>query len=118
MRIWHEQLIPKLCQKHLCAMWREGLGAYKIITENKKGYRNHPAVKEFEDCPDELFKRLQAIRKEMIRRGYKPKEIEEKLIIKGIMTGNIYIPNKPKPWQTLKQQIEVLKSKNCKCKID
>lgn len=31
MRIWHESLIPKLCQKHLCAMWREGLGCLKIV---------------------------------------------------------------------------------------
>lgn len=110
MRIWHEQLIPKLCQKHLCAMWREGLGCYKIITENKKGYRNHPAVKEFENGVDSLWDRLNTVRNEMIDRGYHPK-IMPKLPIIHFFVRNV------KPWQTLEQQVEILKAKGCKCKI-
>lgn len=109
MRIWHEKLIPKLCQKHLCGAWREGLGCYKIITENKNGYRNHPAVKEFENSPWQLVKRLHTIRLEMLKRGYNPKEIVE--------LRSAYLESAVKPWQTLKQQIEVLKTKGCKCNI-
>ena len=108
MRIWHEQLIPKLCQKHLCAMWREGLGCYKIITENKKGYRNHPAVKEFTEAPSKLWVRLFKVRKEMLKRGYHPKELPIKYFN---FTEVVF------EWQTLEQQIEILKAKKCKCNI-
>lgn len=110
MRIWNEQLIPHLCQKHLCAMWREGLGAYKIIMENKKGYRNHPAVKEFINSPLGLAKRLLYVRKEMLKRGYHPKEISFGLV-------EMWDIGEIKPWQTLDEQIEVLKSKGCKCNL-
>lgn len=116
MRIWHEKLIPKLCQKHLCAMWREGNGMYKILTENKRGYRNHPAVKEFEYSLAYLYDRLQKVRCEMILRGYQPKEMPNTTYnypeLK-VMTGL----KKPKKWQTLKQQIQILKSKKCRCKV-
>ncbi len=65
--MWHEKLIPKLCRQHLLAMWREGLGIYSILSNNKKGYRNHPAVKEFEDSLGVLWFRLYAVRREMIK---------------------------------------------------
>jgi hypothetical protein len=110
MRIWHEQLIHLLCQKHLCACWREGLGAYKIITENKKGYRNHPAVKEFESNTFELWKRLNYVRKEMINRGYHPHEMPE-VLLADLTYGKV------KEWQTLSEQIAILKNKKCKCKV-
>ncbi len=109
MRIWHNQLIPKLCQKHLCAMWREGLGCYKIITENKKGYRNHPAAKEWIGFPELLWYRLENVRDEMVKRGYHPKETPECIV------GNKSIHERPKEWQTLKEQVEILKAKGCKC---
>lgn len=108
MRIWHEQLIPKLCQKHLCAMWREGLGAYKILTENKKGYSNHPAVKEFAENHLELKNRLYLVRQEMLRRGYHPKPLPD---------APMLYQGKVKEWQTLDEQIAILKSKGCKCNV-
>jgi len=118
MRIWHEKLIPRLCQKHLCACWREGLGAYKIITENKTGYRNHPAVKEFKDAPQELHDRLKQIREEMLKRGYHPKELGLSWFNKGYLDGDgHYQPNQLTPWQTLEEQIKILKTKGCKCDL-
>lgn len=112
MRIWHEQLIPKLCQKHLCAVWREGLGCYKIITEDKKGYRNHPATKEFIGASFALWNRLETIRNEMILRGYKPKEMPMIPPADCMDSLKVIVP-----WQTLEEQIEVLKSKGCKCNV-
>lgn len=111
MRIWHEQLIPKLCQKHLCAMWREGLGAYKIITENRTdlAYWKHPATQEFVDAPKNLHIRLFLVREEMFKRGYHPKELP--FLYQGDSTEEI------KPWQTLDEQIAILKLKGCKCKV-
>lgn len=90
-------------------MWREGLGCYKIITEDKKGYRNHPAVKEFEDNHFALWVILYLVRNEMLERGYNPKELPEPTKQKN----EKWI----KPWQTLKEQVEVLKAKGCKCNI-
>lgn len=112
MRIWHEQLIPHLCQKHLCAMWREALGCYKIITENKKGYRNHPAVKEWENNPYGLWQVLKLVRVEAIKRGYKFRELPFQFF------GNLRIGRvKGKEWQTLEEQMRVLKAKGCSCNI-
>lgn len=109
MRIWHEQLIPKLCRQHLLACWREALGAYSIIVNNKKcSYSNHPATKEFTDNPFKLWKRLRIIRAEMLKRGYNPKPLPEMAT-----PSNKEIQE----WQTLEEQIKHLKSKGCECKI-
>jgi uncharacterized protein (TIGR02328 family) len=110
MRIWHEKLISKLCRQHLLAVWREGLGCYSIIINNKKGYRNHPATQEFIKAPDMLWVRLRRIREEMLRRGYHPKEVPEP-------TYKLPEELPVKPWQTLEEQTAVLKAKGCKCKI-
>lgn len=91
-------------------MWREILGAWEIISKHKKGYANHPAVKEFELCPGALYDRLQFVREEMLARGYHPKEFY-------IENENKLIRCWPKEWQTLEEQIEILKSKGCKCKV-
>lgn len=109
MRIWHESLIPHLCQKHLCAMWREGLGCYAIVTSDKKGYRNHPATQEFIDAPYALWKILRQVRQEMLSRGYHPKELPA-------LPDNMFSTVK-KPWQSLEEQISVLKAKGCSCHV-
>lgn len=112
MRIWHEQLIPRLCRQHLLAMWREGLGAYAIISSDKKGYRHHPAVKEFAACPNLLALRLQAVRAEMLRRGYHPKEAP--IPVETELRQEL---ERYREWQTLEEQIERLKSKGCECQL-
>jgi hypothetical protein len=93
-------------------MWREGLGAYKIITENKKGYRNHPATQEFIDAPYELWRRLGLVREEMLKRKYHPKDMPKKPYPLSVPE---YEPIKE--WQTLEEQIEILKAKGCKCDL-
>ena len=107
MRIWHQQLIPSLCKNHLLAVWREALGAYSIIVDGKKGYRNHPATIEFLSCPEALHERLCLIRVEMVKRGWKPKELPLKVSFGGSVAE----------WQSLEQQTEHLKSKNCLCHL-
>lgn len=112
MRLWHTELVPKLCQKHLCAMWREGLGCWAIVRGNKQGYRNHPATKEWIGDDLGLYMRLCHVRCEMLRRGYNPKHIPcthiEFLRLTGVQNPE---------WQTLEQQIEILKAKGCKCNV-
>jgi hypothetical protein len=102
MRIWHESLIPCLKRQHLIAMWREGLGCYKIITENKKGYRTHPAVIEFEECPEILHEILHKVAAEAKKRGYNFKELPNLITFGG----------KRKPWQTLEEQKQLLLQKD------
>ncbi len=111
MRIWHEKLIPKLCRQHLLAMWREGLGCYSILVNDKKAYRNHPAVKEFEGIPCCLWERLFFVREEMLNRGYHPKELPQ------FVDGQRKAHQAYTPWQTLEEQVAVLKAKGCDCRI-
>lgn len=120
MRIWHQSLIPRLCQKHLCAMWREGLGAYKIIIEHKKcSYANHPATLEFKNHPELLWMRLHAVRNEMLKRGYHPKEMPRVITCENWpYDENFNLNNHPyQEWQTLEEQLAWLKTKGCKCQI-
>ena len=107
MRIWHKNLITKLCRHHLLAMWMEGLGCYSIIIKNKKGYCKHPAVLEYTQCPELLWEILNDVRKEMLTRGYKPKNLPELVIKNGLK----------QEWQSLEKQIEILYNKKCGCKI-
>lgn len=113
MRIWHEKLIPILCRQHLLADWRETRYAYFVITEGWKGYSHHPAVRQFENNPNELHRILGIIYREMLSRGYNPKPIPAlKPNSMGMYFGQI------KEWQNLNQQIEIMKAKNCKCRVD
>lgn len=107
MRIWHEKLIHILCRQHLLAVWREGLGCYKIITENKKGYHNHPATQEFINSPADLWNRLSMIRIEMLARGWNPKPLSPLVDKRGEV----------KEWQDLDTQVKLLRSKGCECKV-
>lgn len=116
MRIWHEQLIPKLCQKHLCGMNREMRGAYNIIanywqTKEKRGYFNHPATQEFLYCPNRLYGVMQSVVEEMKKRGYHPSPLPEKSIINGGFDGYFM------EWQSLDEQIKILRFKGCKCNV-
>jgi len=114
MRIWHQNLIPHLCNMHLVAMWREmRIGLFGIL-DDKNGWRNHSARKEFEDCPDKLWDRMMLVKQEADKRG---------------LNFKAPIPPRPKEsginpieWQSYKEQVEILKQKSkdivrCKCVI-
>jgi len=108
MRIWDEKLIPYLCDIHLRSMWHEGWTIYSVITNNLKGWRNHPQTLVFENCPEKLWHILYLVRKEMLSRGFNPMKMKKRVCY----GGNV------EEWQTLEEQIEILKSKKCKCKIE
>lgn len=113
MRIWHEKLIHHLCRQHLLACWREGLGCLNILLKGKEGYRNHPQVVMYENHIDDLLYILKRIRIEMLFRGYKPRKIinEDNELLRKYP----YSSTDLKEWQTLEEQIDVLKSKKCSC---
>lgn len=109
MRIWHEQLIPKLCRQHLLAQWRESLGCYKAVMGETQGYINHPQTKAYWNAPNKLLHSLELTRAEMLKRGYKPKEITQ---YPQVDNQDDY-----REWQTLEEQVKILKNKGCECKI-
>ena len=121
MRIWHESLIPHLCRQHLLAMWREGLGCYKIVTGQVDGgsYKNHPATREFLQAKAHLWVVLKQLREEMIKRGYHPKSMPRKpyynMTFIRFCREEDY-RNKYQ-WQSLEKQIEIIKAKGCQCKV-
>lgn len=90
-------------------MWREGLGAYKIITHKQTTltYYKHPATQEYASAPEILHDVLDQVRTEMLKRNYHPKPLPEKVSFNGEL----------KPWQTLEEQINHIKTKKCKCTI-
>ena len=92
-------------------MWREGLGAYKIIIEGKQGYRNHPATQEYINAPHALYGVLALVRDEMLKRGYHPKEMP----VQPQISTNI---ENIKPWQSIEEQLAILKAKGCKCEVN
>lgn len=101
-------------------MWREGIGLAAIIMEKVDGgsYKNHPAVKEFEESPMDLHHRLMKVWFEAKNRGYnfdlsKLDELNQ-FRADQLIVG---FDRPAKPWQTLEQQIEILKSKGCDCNL-
>jgi len=107
MRVWHKELIPKLCKNHLLAMWREGLGLYKILKKGEGGYYNHPQTKMYHGARHAQWEILKKTREEMLSRDWNPKELPPEPQEDG----------EPNEWQSLQEQIKILKDKNCNCKI-
>jgi hypothetical protein len=72
MRIW--SVHPKyLDRQGLLACWRETLLAQKVLRGETRGYRHHPQLTRFRNCPDPLAAiatYLEAIAEEAGTRGY------------------------------------------------
>ena len=70
MRIWD---VPPalLCRQHLLGEHRELHGLWNILTENKRGYSNHPETRRWVGRLAALYERHEALVREMSRRGYR-----------------------------------------------
>lgn len=72
MRLW--SLHPSLLDRQgLLALWREGLLAQKVLAGQTRGYRNHPQLERFRDCPEPrsaIATYLHFVADEADRRGY------------------------------------------------
>lgn len=147
MRIWAEQLIPKLCQKHLVAMWNEGNTVYDIITCGKFDYNGKKYRRYCKKCGcDNLggANKCKDCGKRLDGYFYHPavKEFENaphflrarlsKVFMEMINRG--YHPKAMPPvsktmltgeiikeWQTFNEQLKILKTKKkttkCECKV-
>lgn len=107
MRIW--DVAPEyLCRKHLLGEHRELHGLWNIITQNKKGYSNHPETKRWYGKEKALFKRHDDLVAEMKRRGYNHNTPLEADLVVGAEFQLEFI-------DSLEEQRRLLKGKPCDC---
>ncbi|MCX5687120.1 MAG: pyrimidine dimer DNA glycosylase/endonuclease V [Candidatus Omnitrophica bacterium] len=109
MRIW--DISPKkLCRNHLLGEHRELHAIWAILTENKIGYSAHPETIRWRGKLKALYLRHDKLVQDMNRRGYEHKTPLLKALAKGKCKQGEYV-------NSYKEQIEILKSKKCDCKI-
>lgn len=109
MRIWDIQP-GKLCHNHLLAEHRELHAIWSIITQNKKGYSNHPETNRWRGKLRALYIRHDELVEEMKKRGYNHySHLEVKFAI-GKEIQDKYI-------DSVKNQKMILNKKKCKCKF-
>jgi len=109
LRIW--DIPPEiLCNKHLLGEDRELHAIWAILTGNKQGYSKHPETRRWIGKLKALFLRHKQLAEEMQKRGYKHKSPLEKKLATG--SGK-----QKKLLDPIERQIEILKSKQCKCPL-
>ena len=109
MRIW--DLPPeKLCRNHLLGEHRELHAIWSIITNNKKGYSNHPETIRWKKKLNALYLRHEKQVEEMKKRGYNHNSPLDKNLATGTNTQNEFV-------DTVEKQKNILKQKNCDCDI-
>jgi hypothetical protein len=70
MRIW--DIEPDLlCRAHLLGEHRELHGLWNILTQGLRGYRAHPETRRWEGKLLALYRRHEALVRELERRGYR-----------------------------------------------
>lgn len=109
MRIW--DLPPsQLCRVHLLGEHRELHALWTIITQNKKGYRNHPETKRWVGKLKALYNRHEALVTEMKKRGYNHQSHLDKRIATGNGKQTDFV-------HTVAEQKQILRDKGCLCQI-
>jgi len=83
MRVW--DLDPRLlCGRHLLAEHGEIHAVWSVVTENRKGYSNHPETKRWRGRLKALYLRHEKTAKEMEKRGFRHRSPLDE----GLATGN------------------------------
>lgn len=109
MRIWDVSPFI-LCRKHLLGEHRELHAIWTVLTKNKKGYSKHPETLRWVGKLKALFYRHDALVLEMQSRGYNHLSPLDEKEATGDSYQHIFI-------NTEKEQLEILKGKNCSCKV-
>jgi len=109
MRIW--DIAPrKLCRNHLLGEHRELHAIWSILTKNKKGYSKHPETLRWKGKLAALYLRHGMLIKEMKRRGYLHSSKLHHNFAIGIKKQSVFI-------DSCKQQVKILRNKNCGCRV-
>ena len=109
MRIW--DIVPKnLCRNHLLGEHRELHAIWSIVVHNKKGYSCHPETLRWKGKLKALFWRHEALIQEMKRRGYCHRSPLEFRYAVGSGVQKKFI-------DSVSRQHQILKAKQCGCKV-
>lgn len=109
LRIW--DLSPYLlCRNHLLGEHRELHAMWAVITEKKTGYSKHPETIRWNGKLKAMYLRHEKLVLEMKSRGYNHKSSLDKRKAIGKSIQNEFV-------NTISEQIEILKNKNCDCKL-
>ncbi len=109
MRIWDIEP-EKLCRQHLLGEHRELHAIWSILTEDKRGYRNHPEVKRWVGKLKALYLRHESLVEEMLKRGYRHRSPLDKDLAVGKGIQDVYV-------DTVSEQLDILKKKSCDCRV-
>lgn len=109
MRIWDIEPAA-LCRVHLLGEHRELHAVWTILTQNKKGYANHPETKRWNGRLKALFRRHELLVAEMQKRKYNHSSPLDESLATGIEIQEIFI-------NTPEEQILILREKKCECYI-
>jgi len=109
MRIW-DISTDKLCQNHLLGEHRELHAIWSILTKHKKGYSHHPETLRWKGKLKALYIRHEQQIIEMENRGFKHKTPLEEKFATGMSVQDNFI-------DSIQEQIIILHTKKCKCKI-
>lgn len=111
MRVW--DFPPKyLCQKHLLGQHNEIHTIYNVYFKERRGWRNHPEVKRWAHCIEQLVEAHDDTACEMIMRGYNHRTpLDFEWITHAYMGGELI------SWESLESQLNNLIQKECACDI-
>lgn len=110
MRVWDID-VRLLCNKHLVAQHNEIHAIYSIITHNKHGFASHPEVMRWRNCTGQLISRHNDTADEMLNRGMNHRS---PIVFTVYDIMNMHVLTL---WQTIDQQIAILRQKGCRCRI-
>jgi hypothetical protein len=109
MRIWDIQP-SDLCNHHLLGEHAELHGIWSILTQDKKGYSNHPETIRWRGKTKALYLRHEVLVEEMGIRGYKHNSPLDAGLAVGEETQTEFI-------DSISEQVEILRGKGCGCHI-
>ena len=107
MRIWDVEP-AELCRAHLLGEHRELHGLWNILTQDKRGYRQHPETKRWEGKLAALYHRHEALVAEMSARGYGHHSPLDAALATGSAKQDAFVDD-------LQTQRRLLREKPCPC---
>ena len=109
LRVW--DISPdKLCRPHLLGEHREIHAIWSILTQEKKGYSNHPETLRWKGKLKALYNRHEKIADEMIKRGYNHRSPLDIMLASGDSKQDKYV-------NSIDEQKKILRERNCECRV-
>ena len=109
MRIW--DIEPSLlCREHLLGEHRELHAVWTILTQDKRGYANHPETLRWRGRLAALYRRHESLVEEMTSRGYRHRTPLDASLAQGLALQDQYV-------DTPEQQVALLRAKGCDCRV-